>query len=322
VTPVLEVERLGKVFRVGRRGHQAVRAVHGVSLQVAAGETLALVGESGSGKTTVGRLVLRLETPSTGRITFKGVDITTAARTQLRPVRRGLQMVFQDPLGSLDPLMSVEATLVEPLANFGLLDRQGRRRRAAEVIEQVGLPRRALEALPGELSGGQRQRVAIARALVSRPELVVSDEPTASLDASVQAQVLNLLLQIQREEGVAYLLISHSLNVVRHLSDRVAVMYLGEVVETGSVLDVCERPRHPYTEALVDANPRPDPDYERATPHRVLEGDPPSPLAPPAGCPFHTRCPYAQERCRVEKPHLSGHGGVSAVACHFPLGQR
>jgi oligopeptide/dipeptide ABC transporter ATP-binding protein len=309
VTAVLEVERLGKVFRVGRRGRQAVRAVHDVSLHVGDGETLALVGESGSG------------TPTSGRIAFKGADITTATPSQMRPVRRHLQMVFQDPLGSLDPLMTVEATLVEPLSNFRLLDRAGRRRRAAEVVEQVGLPRRVLAALPGELSGGQRQRVAIARALVSRPELVVCDEPTASLDASVQAQVLNLLLEIQREQGVAYLLISHSLGVVRHLSDRVAVMYLGEVVETGPVLDVCERPRHPYTEALVDANPRPDPDYERSTPHRVLEGDPPSPLAPPPGCPFHTRCPYAQDVCRAEKPRLSTRDldGASAVACHFPL---
>jgi peptide/nickel transport system ATP-binding protein len=321
---LLEAQHLRKEFP-GRRSLTAgpavgIVAVRDISLTVASGETFAIVGESGSGKTTAARLIMRLAEPTSGRIWFRGRDLTAASRNQLRQERQKIQMIFQDPTASLDPLMSVERTLVEPLRNYGVAKTRGARTAViANMLEAVGLDSTVLRRRPRDLSGGQKQRVAIARALVLEPDLVVCDEPTASLDGSVQAQILNLLVELQQRRSIAYIVISHDLSVVRHMSDQIGVMYLGQFVETGPASAVCNRPRHPYTEALLSAHPSADPVRERSRRWKPLAGEPPSPTSPPTGCPFHPRCPYRQEICESEAPSLSPTGEGVSVACHFPL---
>ena len=325
--PLLSVENLVKHFPerggLGRRGRRVVHAIDGVSLAIAAGETLALVGESGSGKTTLGRTVLRLHEPTSGRIVFDGVDLGALAARPLRALRRHMQMIFQDPASSLNPRMTVEEIVAEPLAIHGIgAGRAARRDRVAALLERVGLRADALPRRPHEFSGGQRQRIGIARALASQPKLVVADEPISALDVSIQAQIVNLLGDLQTEQRLAFLFISHDLKVVRHLAHRVAVMYLGEIVEIAPVAALYATPSHPYTRALLSAIPSVDPNARRR--RLVLEGDPPSPLAPPSGCRFHPRCPiYAEKRdpaCATRRPPLAPFAGASPghrAACHY-----
>jgi oligopeptide/dipeptide ABC transporter ATP-binding protein len=309
---LLEVAGLTKHFAV--RGG-TVRAVDGVSFTVDRGETLALVGESGCGKSTTARLVLRLIEPSAGQVRFDGTDLTTLAPAALRSARRKMQIVFQDPYASLDPRMSVGATLEEPLIVHGLGDAAQRRARVAELLRLVGLAPYHAERFPHEFSGGQRQRIGIARALAVEPALVVCDEPVSALDVSIQAQVLNLLADLQARLGLAYLFIAHDLAVVRHVADRVAVMYLGRIVETAPAENLFAAPRHPYTRALLAAIPLPDPGVRGAV--RPVTGDPPSPLNPPPGCHFHTRCAHATDRCRSEAPTLRPVAPGHQAACHL-----
>ncbi|EHR53248.1 oligopeptide/dipeptide ABC transporter, ATP-binding protein [Saccharomonospora marina XMU15] len=298
-------------------GH--VYAVDGVSLTVRKGETYGLVGESGCGKSTLGRALLRLVEPTGGRIVFDGVDLATLKGERLRRMRRRMQMVFQDPLSSLDPRQSVESLLVEGMRAHGLdTDRERTRARLKELLAAVGLPENALRRYPHEFSGGQRQRIGIARALALEPDLIVADEPVSALDVSVQAQVLNLLEELQDEFGLTYLVIAHDLAVVRHISDRIGVMYLGSLVEEAGADELYEQPLHPYTRALLSAVPVPDPVVEDSREHLLLSGDLPSPAAPPTGCRFHTRCPWRQEtRCDTERPPLRELTEGHRVACHY-----
>jgi oligopeptide transport system ATP-binding protein len=289
-----------------------VRAVDGVSLALAPGETLALVGESGCGKSTLGRLLLRLIEPDAGSVRFQGEELTALGESAMRARRRDLQIVFQDPYASLNPRMTVAQTLGEPLALHALVPRAGRAVRIAELLALVGLRPEHAQRYPHEFSGGQRQRIGIARALAAEPKLIVADEPVSALDVSVQAQVVNLLKDLQARLGLALVLIAHDLAVVKHVATRVAVMYLGRIVESGSAEEIFAAPRHPYTQALVAAIPRPDPAAPRG--RALLEGDVPSPIDPPPGCRFHTRCPHVVARCRAEDPPLAG--APRAVACH------
>ena len=302
----------------------AVRAVDGVSLEVKRGETLGLVGESGCGKSTFARAVIRLVDATDGRIWFDGTDVTELSGTPLRTMRRRMQMIFQDPYASLNPRMTIGSMLAEPLRVHGLARGAGAMKRARELIDVVGLPRNALNRYPHEFSGGQRQRAGIARALAVQPEFIAADEAVSALDVSIQAQIVNLLADLQREFNLTYLFIAHDLSVVRHISDRIAVMYLGEVVELSPSRALYERPLHPYTIALVSAVPIPDPKVESRRKRMILRGDVPSPANPPSGCRFHTRCWLRRElgdpeRCAAETPLLreldtgSGH----QVACHF-----
>jgi oligopeptide/dipeptide ABC transporter ATP-binding protein len=319
--PLLELDRVTKEFPVRggvlRRVRGHVHAVSDVSLAVRAGETLGLVGESGSGKTTLGRLALRLLDPTSGTVRFGGEDVTGLAGRRLRSMRRHAQVVFQDPYSSFDPLLPIGASVGEPLDVHIGLDRAARRARLHELVALVGMAPHHLDRHPGELSGGQLQRMAMARALAAEPRLVVLDEPVSSLDVSTQAQVINLLESLQRELGVAYLLIAHNPALVRHASDRIAVMYLGEVVEVGPAEAVYKTPRHPYTRALLSAVTLPDPDLQRSRRRILLAGDVPDPTDPPPGCRFHTRCPWAMPVCAAERPPAFTTPGGTTVACHL-----
>jgi oligopeptide transport system ATP-binding protein len=318
---LLEVRDLRKHFPIRRgllaRTVGAVRAVDGVSFSIAKGETLGLVGESGSGKTTTGRCVLRLVEPSEGAIRFDGADLRALDAESMRLMRRHMQIVFQDPYGSLNPRMRVETLIGEPLEiHEPSMNRAARRTSVASLMERVGLSPDLMRRYPHEFSGGQRQRIGIARALATSPKFLVLDEPVSALDVSVQAQVINLLQDLQRDLGLTYLFIAHDLAVVEHISQRVVVMYLGKIMEEASRDDIYARPLHPYTKSLLSAVPVPEPGAKKA---RVeLHGDIPSPAAPPPGCVFQTRCPIAEERCRVEAPALVDAAPGHRVACHFP----
>jgi oligopeptide/dipeptide ABC transporter ATP-binding protein len=317
--PVLEAIDLKKHFPVKkgilRRTVGYVYAVDGVSFTIGEGETLGMVGESGCGKSTVARTVLRLVEPTAGSIRLDGHDVTRLGKAELRPYRRQMQMIFQDPFSSLNPRMTAGDIVGEPLLVHGLANAKEREQIVADIFDQVGLRRAQMKAYPHEFSGGQRQRISIARALALNPKLIVADEPVSALDVSIQAQVINLMMDLQNEKRLSYLFIAHDLAVVEHISHRIAVMYLGKIVEYADKRTLFTNPQHPYTEALLSAVPVPNPKLKRAK--RLLQGDVPSPINPPPGCTFHTRCPYAEARCRVEVPKLTeispGHG----VACHL-----
>ncbi len=294
---------------------RVVRAVDGVDLQIAAGETVALVGESGCGKSTLGRALLRLEEPTAGVVRFEERDLTTLSAEHLRQRRAAMRMVFQDPFSSLNPRMRIGEALAEPLLVHGLCNSRSARERVAEMLDVVGLDRRVAARYPHEFSGGQRQRVAIARAVIGNPRFVVADEPLSALDISVQAQILDLFADLKDRFALTYLFVSHDLAVVRHVADRVAVMYLGRIVEMGAAEDVFARPAHPYTQALLDAVPVPDPTRERARIIGRLQGELPSPMAPPSGCRFHPRCPRAMSICQRDDPSLLPVASGQAVAC-------
>ena len=318
--PLLRVEELAVHFPAGGRslvrGGEVVRAVDGVDFSVRRGETLGLVGESGSGKTTTGLALLRLVEPTAGRVWFDGAEITALSRSRMREYRRRMAMVFQDPYASLNPRRTVGASVAEPMEIHGL--HKGRRdQRVAELLEMVGLDPSMRRRYPHEFSGGQRQRIGIARALAGEPDLIVCDEPIASLDVSIQAQVVNLLRRLQRELGLTYLFIAHDLAAVQHVSDRIAVMYLGRIMETGERDDVVSDPQHPYTRSLLSAVPVPDPARERERRRIVLVGDVPSPLDPPSGCNFRTRCPDVFEPCGTVEPFLQATPNGSEAACHL-----
>ena len=319
---LLEVSDLVKHFTVGggilRGAAGLVRAIDGVSFTIERGETLGLVGESGCGKTTTGRCILQLERPTGGRILFEGRDLSALSVDELRKVRRRIQVIFQDPYSSLNPRMTVGQILAEPLKVHGIVpEKVARSARVRELLAQVGLAAQHARRYPHQLSGGQRQRVGIARALAMEPALIVCDEPVSALDVSIQAQIINLLEDLQRRYGLTFLFIAHDLSVVRHISDRVAVMYLGKIVELADRKTLYEEPLHPYTRALLSAVPIPDPDVEARREHTVLRGEVPSPLRPPPGCVFHPRCPIAVDRCAAEVPALREIRPGHCAACHL-----
>lgn len=317
--PLIEVTDLKKHFPIRRGllgatvGH--VHAVDGVSFSINAGETLGLVGESGCGKSTVGRVVLRLIEPTSGSVKVEGREIVGIAKSELRPLRRQMQIVFQDPFSSLNPRIRVGDIVGEPLMVHGIGNKQERAERVAQLFNRVGLRPSQMSNYPHQFSGGQRQRISIARALALDPHFIIADEPVSALDVSIQAQVINLMMDLQRDMKLSYLFISHNLSVVEHISHRVAVMYLGRIVEYADKKTLFASPQHPYTEALLSAVPLPDPTLRRTK--KRVEGDVPSPIKPPPGCHFHPRCPYAEARCKVEPPVLREIGPGHQVACHL-----
>ncbi|WP_433706996.1 ABC transporter ATP-binding protein [Paenibacillus illinoisensis] len=318
--PLLRIEGLKTYYPIKRgllsRTVGNVKAVDDISLELYPGETLGLVGESGCGKSTIGRSIIRLENPTSGKIWFEGQDITKSTMLDLRRERTKMQMIFQDPYSSLNPRMRVQELLAEPMRVHGLATGAELETRIDHLLDTVGIPRSYKQRFPHEFSGGQRQRIGIARALSLNPKLIVCDEPVSALDVSIQAQILNLLKELQRELGLTYLFIAHGLGAVKYISTRIAVMYLGKVVEIGTKEQIFANPRHPYTQALLNAYPVPDP-RKRGQERIVLQGDVPSPASPPSGCRFHTRCAYAQAMCKEQEPLLQGE--EPAVACHYPL---
>jgi len=322
-TPLLEVTDLVKHFPIRSgvlvdREVARVRAVDGVNLIVRDGETVGLVGESGCGKSTVCRAIMQLVAPTSGSVRFNGEELVGRSARDLRPLRREIQMIFQDPFASLNPRKRVGQIIGEPLELHGVARGAELNRRVQDLLERVGLQAEHYNRYPHEFSGGQRQRIGIARAIGLRPKLIIADEPVSALDVSVQAQIINLLDDLQREFSMAYLFVAHDLGVVRHVSDRVAVMYLGKIVEEADSDTLYSRPQHPYTNALLSAVPIPDPRRNAARQRITLEGDVPSPIDPPPGCRFHTRCPKATEVCRSDEPALLGVGPGHVVACHHP----
>lgn len=317
--PLLKVENLQKHFPItgGVLGRQisSVKAVDGVSFTVNKGETLGIVGESGCGKSTTGRMLMRLIDPTDGKVTFQDRELTSLSNSEMRKMRREIQMVFQDPYASLNPRHTVEQILEEPLKVHGIGSQKERRQRVRELLEIVGLSSYHAKRYPHQFSGGQRQRIGIARALMTRPKLIIADEPVSALDVSIQSQVLNLMQDLQKEFGLTYIFIAHDLGVVRHISDRVGVMYLGRMVELSSSEALYDKPMHPYTQALLSAVPIPDPEFKRET--ILLQGDIPSPSNPPSGCTFHTRCPHATEICKQKVPEFKEQQPGHYVACHL-----
>jgi peptide/nickel transport system ATP-binding protein/oligopeptide transport system ATP-binding protein len=313
--PLLQVKDLRKTFRSPGSTDRRLVAVDDISFHLNRGETLGLVGESGCGKSTTGKTILNLQRADAGQVLYDETDLLQLPPRHLRPYRRKLQMIFQDPFSSLNPRMTVGDILTEPLLIHKLASRNTLRDRVMQLLEQVGLGGDHYHRYPHEFSGGQRQRVGIARALAVEPELIVADEPVSALDLSIQAQILNLLRDLQKQYNLSYLFIAHDLAVIEHISDRVAVMYLGRIVELAAADDLYRQPRHPYTEALLNAVPVPDPNLERLG--TALQGEIPSPLNPPGGCHFHPRCPYARDICRHQRPELLDQGNGHQAACHF-----
>lgn len=322
-TPLLKVEHLHKEFPTGsgfmggKFSKKVVSAVNDLSFEIRAGETFGLVGESGCGKSTTGRAIMHLDPPTSGKVYFEGRDISKMNKKEVKAMRREMQFIFQDPYASLNPRMTIGEIISEPMVIHGIGTPEERIERVRELLDVVGLNPEHINRYPHEFSGGQRQRVGIARSFILRPKLIICDEPVSALDVSIQAQVLNLLKDLQKQYGTAYLFIAHDLSVVQHISDRVAVMYLGKMVELSDWKSLYAEPNHPYTQALLSAVPIPDPDVQQNRKRIILAGDPPSPIDPPSGCRFHTRCPIAQAKCSEEAPEFREIGEGHFCACHY-----
>jgi oligopeptide transport system ATP-binding protein len=318
--PLLRVEKVVKHFAVGAGlfGHETVHAVEGVDLSINTGETMGLVGESGCGKSTLGRVIVQLQPATSGNVFFNDVDLTKLKGEKLRRTRQSMQMIFQDPYASLNPRMAVGDIIAEPLRNFRIARGRNAEKKVQEVMRVCGLNPNFINRYPHEFSGGQRQRIGIARALVLNPSFIVADEPVSALDVSIQAQIVNLMEDLQDRFHLTYLFIAHDLSVVHHMSDRIAVMYLGKIVELGSAAAIRDKPLHPYTKVLQSSVPIPDPDLEASRRPILLTGEIPSPVNPPSGCRFHTRCPIAQQICTDEEPPLEKKADGHLAACHFP----